>query len=218
MKPLKAEHILSKVIGANIVSRSLGSFIDFWPRLISRERFYHLSPKYAIKEIKRFDERFDILWERVSKNFRVMGVRDSKYLNWKYIDTPDNRTQIVFSIEKDNNLAGYIVLELGSSPRTRRPEIGYIVDILTEQDHELVNHFIAYTIKYLRSQGILAVSFRSLEDNPYASHLKKFGFHLRPDRSSFVVYIVNPDNPNQVILSDHRNWFITDGDWDVISH
>jgi hypothetical protein len=209
-KPLKAEHTLSKVTGRNVVSKSLGFFIDVWLRLISKGRAYHPSSKYIMKEIKEFDERFDILWERVSSNFRVIGTRDSKYLNWKYINTP-NRKQIAFSIEKDNDLAGYVVLELGE-------EVSYIVDILTEEDDELINYLIAYVAKYLRSQGILVVNFIALEDNLYVSYLKKFGFHLRSDRSPFVVVHTNPDSSDRVILSDHKNWFITDGDWDMISH
>lgn len=213
-KPFKAECILSKVIGRNFISNFFGFFIDIWLRLISRERFYHTSSKYIIKEIREFDERFDILWERVSKNFRVIGSRDSKYLNWKYINTP-NKRHIVFSIERANRLAGYVVLEIG-----RGRERGHvcIVDIFTERDDEIINSLIANTIQYFRNQNISIITFLTLEDNFYVKYFKNFGFYLclnKNSRKPFFVYIFNSAKINIDILLSCKNWFLTPGDYDI---
>ena len=206
-KPLKSKPYLSTKLGNNFICTYCANFIDMVLKVLSKDQFYGQSSKYKIKEIKEFDERFDVLWNNVSRYFGAIVVRNSQYLNWKYVNNP-NKNYKIFYIDKGDDLAGFIVFSV-------ERELAHIVDILTEKDHEIINHLIGYTVRYLRTQNVTSISFEALEGNFYAGYFKRFGFRLRPDAGSFAIYIPSSNNPDQSLLLNHRNWFITIGDRDV---
>ena len=206
VKPLKASYILTKIVGDHLISRLVGNLIDIGWKLISKKKFYKPSSRYSIKEIKKFDPRFDALWETASGNFQIIAVRDSGYLNWKYLNTPHQK-RVIFSIEKEGELGGYVVLEMGE-------KFGYVVDIFTLPDPELINQLVAHTIRYSRARDALSVTLVAFENNFYAPYFKKFGFHLRPEKSPVMVH-VNSDKIDKNFLLDSQNWFLTIGDCDI---
>jgi hypothetical protein len=65
--------------------------------------------------IESFDERFDDLWMRLGKARRAIGVRDRKFLNWRFTQQPGH-TYRIFAITRAINqqLIGYFVCEIAA--------------------------------------------------------------------------------------------------------
>ncbi len=75
-------------------------------------------------EVARFDTDADELWRRTRDSYRFSLVRDSKYLNWRYVEgtTPYRRWQA----RRENELAGYLVAFVA-----RAEPIATVLDLFT---------------------------------------------------------------------------------------
>lgn len=83
-------------------------------------------------EVFKFDDRLDALWEKASKDYPFIGVRDKNFLNWRFFGCSQfNYT--VYLAEKEDEVLGYIVMS-----NEQRPDIhyGYIVDIFARKGDE----------------------------------------------------------------------------------
>ncbi len=83
----------------------------------------------SITPVEQFDASFDDLWQRVRGRQRVMVIRDSTYLNWRFHQIPLRRYDCFKATTTDQVLVGYIVLreaEIGGI------QAGLIVDFLID--------------------------------------------------------------------------------------
>ena len=69
------------------------------------------NPSYA-EWVTGFDESFDALWAAVDKSNVCIGVRDRKFLQWRFCERPGRRYEI-FAIRRksDHSLRAYFVCE-----------------------------------------------------------------------------------------------------------
>ncbi len=62
-----------------------------------------------IEEIKRFDERFDRLWKKISGDYKAIQVRDRAFLNWRFLQCPHLQYR-AFAALQNNEVLGYVVI------------------------------------------------------------------------------------------------------------
>ena len=119
--------------------------------------------------VVRFDERVDNLWERANGRYGVMAVRDSRYLNWRYVEKPDDPYYYLLA-EADGEVIGYIILKLKKSLESN---VGFIVDILSVEERSdkvlikaALQHFLDEEVDYVLCralrEGLLYKSLLSL--------------------------------------------------------
>jgi GNAT superfamily N-acetyltransferase len=87
------------------------------------------SGEVGLDEIDRFDARFDALFARVSRRHRVIGVRDRRYLDWRYRDYPFGRPRIAAATRRGGDLAGFFVLQ-----HDQGKNIGYLLELFADPD------------------------------------------------------------------------------------
>ena len=58
----------------------------------------------SVTELPRFDEQTDALWDEVAAGYGVAIVRDAAYMNWRYVDNPDD--YIVLGLHRAGSLGG----------------------------------------------------------------------------------------------------------------
>jgi hypothetical protein len=85
-----------------------------------------------IEPIRRFDESFTELWERVSGKLDLAVRRDAPYLNWKYLAPPHVRYSVV-ALRRGGQTAGYAVFRHLLEPRGR---VTLLVDVLVDPGDE----------------------------------------------------------------------------------
>jgi len=177
-----------------------------------------------IETIDRFDERSDVFWERVCRNFQVVVRRDQTYLNWRYVGHPEKEYTIRAAVE-GRRFLGYSVL---ARQRRDNLSLGLIVDILGFQDHrDVVGHLIDDAVRCFEQQNVHGVSSAISEMHPYGSLFWKAGFIRHPHRNLALHSAVNlpgsPIDERQVysqaillsrncLLKEKANWFMTYAD------
>jgi GNAT superfamily N-acetyltransferase len=83
-----------------------------------------------VRLIRRFDQSFNDLWQRVGPKFDLAVRRDADYLQWKFVTPPHVRYTIA-ALQRDSGAAGYIVYRHTHEPRGR---VTLIVDFLVDPD------------------------------------------------------------------------------------
>jgi GNAT superfamily N-acetyltransferase len=114
----------------------LRSFVAQWPR----------GPEASsIVEVDRFGPEIDDLWARTRGDYPVIFPRDSRFLNWRFVDCPGPGYRL-FVAKHNGRAVGYVVLR-----RAEPVELpnGIIVDLYasrhdTRTVEELVRHSLAF--------------------------------------------------------------------------
>jgi hypothetical protein len=182
--------------------------LDYVMRKLSRETRYQRSESYSVQSIDFFDPRFDLFWEKASKQFKIIGERSREYLNWRYVKSPHQNYQVFSLIQKDNQeVLGYIVYYL-------QDEVVYVVDILFSDFDFILESLLAEFILCLRVQEVGSISILLFGCPLLAKKLKSFGFYPREEESSILIYL-DKSSPCADIVLQGSNWLLLEGDRDI---
>jgi len=168
-----------------------------------------------IKDIHKFDERFDDFWLEVSKDYDYILIRDRAYLNWRYCD-PRGGLYTIKVAEELGKILGYVVLRINRYQENYL--IGNIVDVLILPERkDVLESLIEESINFFINADVDHVNCWLIRDHPYEKSLKKFSF-LDLNRHilfSFLPYTIN-NVSFQNIIGQHRKIFLSIGDSDII--
>jgi hypothetical protein len=172
-------------------------------------------PGVEVFRLESFDDRIDALWERVSREHQVIGIRDSDHLNWRFNSRPDAAYQCI-AAARGKTLLGYLIYRIVEQDDALW---GYIVDFLAEGDPKgvfalLLRHaeerMIGERVKSIVCSTAKA-SFRRV--------LRQAGFYPAVFGSpTFTIAGVTEPEPHLEAFADLPNWFVTmaDGDLDMV--
>jgi len=167
---------------------------------------------FSGEKITTFDKRFDDLYERISKDYKVSIVRNSAYLNWRYVECPLGEREIYAISDGGGELCGYIVLQ------KERLENGIMVanilDIFTSRRNvPAIFSLLKYAESYARQNGLETISligtFSGIAKVAYAA-----GFVRNKLRIPTCIFI-NKDVTTREVSNDTRNWYLSSGDGDT---
>jgi predicted N-acetyltransferase YhbS len=183
-----------------------------WPEPSSSNK----SLDVAVEEISAIDDRFDSLWQLVAKDYSLCTIRDRRYLHWRYSQNPE-REYLLLGASEGNNLRGYAVI---GTDELMGLKAGFIVDILTRsQDHGACHALLSEALRRLQDNGMEVVASAMLHHHFYYRAFRRHGFFPVPQRWApkkfFMVVHDNRQGIPSEVLHDHRQWFVTLGDWDV---
>jgi len=215
IRPLNFASLVDHYLKIKFLSKILGIFIDFFFNFTLKKK--KIEKNLKIKKINEFGKEFDDLWKLTKKEMPICIVRDSKYLNWRYFEKPEEKYD-VFAIRKDAKLKGYIILKIEERYDLK---IGLILDILTNcSNMNYQDYLINYAISYFNKRKVDIISiimnpnfryYKSLKKQKFLKLLRRFlpeaiYFGARLNNSKFYIqFIKNP-----------INWYITWGDTDVV--
>jgi len=155
---------------------------------LSPQRMRRIEPTrgdFTIEVLSRFDERFDELWQHISRNFRIIAERDREYLNWRYTSHPEQEYTIC-TVEESHRILGYSVL---SEERWHNLRFGRIVDLLGFQDRRnVLDHLVHWAVEFFKEKGAHAVTCTMSEEHPYTPVLRKAGFITHPRHMNRALY------------------------------
>jgi hypothetical protein len=158
-------------------------------------------------DIARFDAEFDDLWRRAGNRFGVLTVRDSGYLNWRFIDAPSGRYRAV-GVRAHGTLAGYIVWEADGHAS------GSIVDLFGDLDADVLHGLLSAALREMADANFLKASIWTPEDSPLFSYINAFGFVPRGDAFPLAVHVYH-GGPRTDAALEGRRWLTWFGDRDV---
>jgi hypothetical protein len=107
------------------------------------------------KEVRRlegsFDERFDVLWEQVRREYPAITRRDRATLEWRYRKHPDTAYTVLI-VEDHGELLGYLVYACFHRHQQHRAQI---VDILAPCTHtDALNDLLSDAMQRMRRDGV----------------------------------------------------------------
>ena len=162
-----------------------------------------------VREISHFDDRFDEFWDRISKDYNIIGIRDKKYLNWRYVDVP-NSDYVIYVAEEEDEICGYTILGCKDVDGLI---FGYIYDIIAPTNREdIIQCLIAKAVEYFMDKKIDAIFAKMVANEVYRKSFLRNGFIPRfRYKGRFVAYNASTELSDE-FLRDPKNWFIQLGD------
>jgi GNAT superfamily N-acetyltransferase len=182
IKPVNFKRLLNSTIKSKIFC-TVGAFMI---RAIYDLLFKKSAPEppegISIQKDNFVSSAFDDFYLRCEKDYDVIQVRDSKYLNWRYFKGPDYYD--FFSIRKGSGIVGYFVI---NTTPWRDMKIGNIVDFLTfKGNSRLVESIISRAIFELQKKNVDMEQVWVLKGSPFYRHFLKCGFI--PFRNVMVLF------------------------------
>jgi len=154
--------------------------------------------------IKRYGEQFDSFIDSISEGFYSRVVKDSKYMNWRYVGVPHKKYYSFYARNGQGNISAVVVMSV-------KGNTGKIVDIHWDASntHE-PGRTISLSKTYLRRMGCAKVlcwcTYKSLR-----ASLKNKYFYDRGETPRFSVYSTSMDLSR---LSSGNRFHFMDGDGD----
>ena len=162
-------------------------------------------------EIDSFDERFDDLWERISREYRVIAHRSSRYLNWRYVENPMSDFTVLAAIA-DGAIAGYMVFTTRVEEGNRN---GIVFDYVYGKDKPAEGKLLLVDgLRRLLQRRVKSIRCGALPHTDLHRHLTSLGFERW--QSSPVVNFEPLDEDLDVgVMSDLSEWYLSIGDTDL---
>ena len=172
------------------------------PRPLRRR--VRLPPGTTVERVTRFDASADELWERAGKGYRVAQVRDASYLNWRYVENPDDYDRI--GRRRDGRLVGVAVL--GRTLRKGVP-VGELVELVHEVgDEEALRLLVRSAASTAEEHGCRLMQAWSVRGTRFDARLRRAGMRLRRGE---VKFLLSPGFPGEA-AADPDAWLLTQGD------
>jgi hypothetical protein len=195
------KHLLPKYLRSKCVLRIIDTLSD----LLSKEKRVKDRFSHSFDMPGSFDERFDVLWEKVSKQFGIVGERSSRYLNWRYMQS-HVCYRIFCILDEKNELGGYLVYRVSEN-------ICYVDDVLVLPSGNLFDLLLAKFALRQREEGIGAIVIRYMGNSSIPRKLRQFNFVEVDNNTRVLLY--TDGFPNQSYLLDEANWYFFAGDMDI---
>lgn len=200
---LDFSRVLPAAVKPALLGRLAGSIVGTATRLLPHSPV-RLPDGYEAHELQRFGPEVDALWTKVAGDYRVALVRDSKYLNWRYVDNPDSyRT---YGLRLGGELVGLVVL---TTTVRRGIDVGEIMDfVCAAADRTTFRLLIRLALDDFRQRGCALAQAWSIQGTRLDRELKRAGLYLH---RSGVKFLFSPDFPEQAVY-DPDAWLLTQGD------
>lgn len=208
VKVLKAEYKHKQYLPPAPVTRIFSGIIDLGLKGVSKESRYRRPRNVSIEMPAFFDERFDLLWKKVLSRVRVVGERNSGFLNWRYKESPHHDYRIFTLVGHKQYIDGYIVYYTENN-------VCYIADVLFDDAESVRDPLFAEFILHTRREGIGSISIRYLGGGLLAGQLRSFGFFLVKEEDSRVLVYSDKTSPLTPFLLQGDNWYFLEGDLDI---
>lgn len=221
LKPLNIKNILKVRLKSKTWIKNISIFLFLPLKILGLGEFIrYRQKKIIIRETNFFDERFDIFWEKVKNQYKNIMIRDSRFLNWRYVYNPRKKYKIFYATDLTGNIIAYIVLGIS---KFKKLNTGYIMDILGEENKigsRASSLLIKKALSYFRKNSVDTAGCIMLSNKSYFKRLLMNGFLVCP--SKFKPYPLKP--VIKIIRNSGKlkhllwgpNWYITLGDFDAV--
>lgn len=206
IKPLKSRYFTSRI-----------PFLKFLPNInlsFSRRRN---QKNFTIKAERNFTAAVDSVWKIFSANIKVGIMRDEAYLNWRYVQKPNEDYVILNCYDSSNVLKGFIIF---TSKNKHGGKIGYVMELIYDLDFPKIGQsLLKEAIGHMKKEGCDCVLSWCFEHSPnYDAFHKELFFKmpqkLRPIELHFGVRSFNQGL--NAIISERKNWYISYSDSDTV--
>ncbi|NLD47752.1 MAG: GNAT family N-acetyltransferase [Clostridiaceae bacterium] len=159
----------------------------------------------------------DSFWDKIKDKYTIMGVRDSAYIHYRYLNVPIRKYHPYFYV-KDGIVVAYAV---GRVREVAHMQCGMIADFLYLEGYEKeARELIKHLVCVMKENGAGVAGCIMQSNSAEAGQLKKIGFIHCPKKilpqPTPIIYRKLRDDLDDSLFTDWNNWFFTTGDYDVV--
>jgi hypothetical protein len=152
------------------------------PMLFAGRLALKKSDPLIIEQLDRFDERFDVFWERIKDKYAIMTVRDQAFLTWRFAPVAGHMYHILAAMTGDE-LVGYTVVRI--TDEIRGIPSGLIMDLLLDPGplgDYAGRWLLAEAGGYFQTEKVWIAGALALPNTSEYSVLRMAGYRSIPDR------------------------------------
>ena len=158
--------------------------------------------KGKVPECSLFDKN------KLKSDFSI--IRDEKYYNWRFINSPSKKRYSLYFIEENNKIRGIFVLKVFNNGNER---IGHIIDWFIE-DSLYFEAIINFSKNFFFKKNIPKFSLWAMENQASRYNLQLLSKSTHMMESTYFGYkILSQKIPSKKL--DYKNFYICMGDSDV---
>lgn len=167
-----------------------------------------------VRELTRFDESHDWLWEQASTAFTCAVRRDASYMNWKYVDQP-GQTFLRLEAASPSGQRAVVVLMLRDPDEAYRYRRAFLVDLVAPvRDRAFMADLLEVAIGAAAERNADALLCLHI-GSALTSALADAGFRMREPSRYLLVRPGLLDGSERQRVLDGSGWFVTQGDSDI---
>jgi len=222
IRPFSARFVVDKLIKNKLLNKVVLPFANAGIRTLSARGVFNRSidRNIRIEGTTDFGPEFDLFWTQISGNYRNMVVRDSKFLNWRFVRCP-TRKYTTFKAMMDGEMVGYAVASIDKH-HSYDCRVSFIVDLMVHPRTDRRSVCKALVLNVERWAMASKVDFIGMHLSTHEDLyriLKKIGYIRVPDRlvGAPQALIIRPHSEELVgddQIMDLLNWCLMDGDND----
>ncbi|MGC9163965.1 MAG: GNAT family N-acetyltransferase [Thiomonas sp.] len=183
--------------------RSLGYTADWCMRTLRRARYPHDMRGFFAQWLDQPDARFDLLWAAQAGQPLLIGLRDCRYLTWRFEHKPWKNFRFLTLNSSTHGLIAYAATEVAGS-------VLHIRDLLCHPDHPDSLSLLLDTLYHdAHSDGRTSISFECLIPAAMQQSLMRTGMVARGQRN----VLFTTSGPNSEAIRQIP-WYITNADED----
>jgi hypothetical protein len=204
--PVGASHVASALISAANLARQARNLARF-----NRDD----DQTFEIREVARFEDRHDQLWQRAAGDLNCAVVRDAAFLNWKWVDQP-GQDFVRIELLRNGECQGVAILVLRPPAPPDKFSRAYLLDVVVPLGSpNIVRRLLQGVIERASQLGADLLDCHHHEER-LSQQLKELGFRARPPQRFFWVHFPDDCDPNlRQAWLEPRNWFLTQADSDI---
>ena len=209
VRPLRPTSILAHRLGLPALARS--RLLDAgWNRAWAP--FVKPDPSVSIESVRHAGPDFDRLWAACMPEIKVSVVRDSQWVQWRYLSAPSQDYRVLLARRAQQPI-GYLAYRIKDRPQGK---LGFIAALFTSPtEHKgratLLNHALAG----MQADAVEAVFTLAIPKTPLYRAFRRAGFIF--SRGAFTVQMVPlASGLPMETFRNPQNWYLVGGDFDVV--
>jgi hypothetical protein len=210
VRPMNPSNILDSKIKLGFLNKILGYGAEKLLEALFPVKRYQDESNGVFKRMCSVDTEVASFWDTISREYGFALVKDNDYLNWRYIDNPDQYE--IYELRLNGELQGLVFLKYG---KARKLKVGFISDILTRRyDVRSLKTLMNHTFRIFDENGVDIVSCEVPAGDFFYKTLRKFGF-INASKNHHI--IVNGSHHTIASLpKSPSEWLLFPGDADDI--
>jgi Acetyltransferase (GNAT) domain len=206
IKPLKSKYFTNKIKALSFFPNINLSFTGF-----SKNKDYKLITK------REFPEEVDQIWNQFSKDIKIAVHRDKKYLEWRYLQKPNQDYQIVHCYDLTNKYLGFVIYAIKEKHNGR---IGYIMEMLYDiNDKKAGNQLLTFAINEIKKSKADCILNWCFDHSPNYSLFKKNFFINMPEKFRPIELHFGARSfikEKNDLVYNNKNWYLSYSDSDTV--
>ena len=179
-----------------------------WKRMF--ESPSHRHPQIELEEITRVDDRFDDLWDRLRKDAGFCAVRDSAWVQWRFLSSPSRKYDVTLA-RRGRVPVGYAATYIARDASKTSAFLAELIGLSNDPSGQ--ESLLAEVIASANDAGADVVAALAVPGTaPYALLLRA-RFLRGP---AFPVHIVPFADLPISRMREPGNWYLNGADFDVI--